>query len=63
MIAFRLKEVGELTLGSLFLGSLKLAVQSDETSSSYNICKIIFLRTLIGQLESHINRDKSCDEI
>lgn len=48
MIAFRLKEVGELALGSLFLGSLKLAVQSDETSSSYNICKISFLRTLLG---------------
>lgn len=54
MIAFRLKEVGELNSGLSFPWVLKLAVQPDETSSRCNVCKIIFLRTLIGQLDTSV---------
>lgn len=63
MIAFRLKEVGELTLDCLSPGSWKLAVQSDATISGYDICQIIFLRSRIRQSYSHISRDVTCDEI
>lgn len=46
-IAFRPKDI-ELTLDSLLIGSSKLAVERDETTSSYNICKTIFPRAVIG---------------
>lgn len=62
-IAFRLKEVGELSLASLYTGSLKLAVQFEGNSPSYSICKINFPRTLIGQLERPSNRVVSYDKI